>query len=91
MIFVGTLTNKVKGKHSEKPGHARGLSKDEERYIEKYLETVPEWGFPFTYRDVQYTVQKYLNSIGQKASAFKDNMPSQDWVALFVRRSPALS
>ena len=90
-ISVGTLTNRVKGLHVEKPGHARGLSKDEEGYIEKYLETVAEWGFPFTYRDVQVTVQSYLNKQGRNATAFKNNMPSQDWVAAFVRRSPSLS
>ena len=87
-ISVGTIINTVKGKHTKKPGHARGLS---EKFIERYLETVSEWGFPFTYRDVQCTIQNYLNKTGRQASAFKNNMPSQDWVAAFVRRSPDLS
>ncbi|KAK3752213.1 hypothetical protein RRG08_063152 [Elysia crispata] len=56
-IPIGTLHNKMKGKHTKNvPGHQTALAENEEKVIVDYLLAVASWGFPFSTTEVQLMV-----------------------------------
>ncbi|KAK3755438.1 hypothetical protein RRG08_008013 [Elysia crispata] len=90
-IPIGTLHNKMKGKHTNVPGHQTALAENEEKVIVDYLLAVASWGFPFSTTEVQLMVSSYLKLIGKNVACFKENTPSSEWVTSFVRRHKKLS
>ena len=89
-IPIGTLHNKMKGKHTNVPGHQTALAENEEKVIVDYLLAVASWGFPFSTTEVQLMVSSYLKLIGKNVACFKENTPSSEWVTSFVRRHKKL-
>ena len=62
-ISIGTLHNKIQGKHTNVPGYQTALTENEEKVIVDSLLAVGSWGFPFSTTEVQLMVSSYLKLI----------------------------
>jgi hypothetical protein len=82
----GTLQNKMKKMHMNKPGCPTILSEEEEKCIVDHLIKLSEWGFPFTKTDLKITVKMYLDKEGRQEKRLKNNYPGREWTSLFLRR-----
>ena len=85
-VPVGTLSNKLKNKHTLKPGHPTVFSSEEELSLCNHLKVVSDWGFPFGYFEAQILVQSYLKLQNREITCFKNNIPSTEWVRAFLAR-----
>lgn len=84
-IPLGTLSDKCKGKHTLTPGHQPVFSTKEETFV-KHIVTVADWGFPFTPLDLRIMAYGFLQKEGRTVKQFKNNFPSADWAANFLKR-----
>ena len=55
-----TLSNRVRGTHNQKRGHPVLFSDAEEQSLIVYIQTVSDWGFPFTTLDLRIVAKSYL-------------------------------
>ena len=85
-IPIGTLSNKMKGKHMNVVGRQTVFDETEEKCFVHHLLTVAEWGFPMDRLDLAFMVKAYLDRIGRVVKCFRDNIPGKDWVASFLKR-----
>jgi len=85
-ISRGTLSNRVRGLHKNKPGHPNVFSEHEERSLVSHITAVSEWGFPFTTMDMRFVAKSYIDAAGRKVSCFKNNFPTSEWARSFIKR-----
>ena len=50
---MGTLSNKVNGKHGSEPGHHTLFSGKEEACLIEHVQVVAQWRFPMDYTDMR--------------------------------------
>ena len=81
-----TLYNKLKKKHTQKPGRPTVLNEEEELSIAKHLLATADWGFPFDGMDIMMLVKSYLDKIGRTVALFKNNLPGPDWLESYLKR-----
>lgn len=86
-----TLLNKLKKKHTKKPGKQPVFSNEEEDEFEKCIVTMSEYGFPVDTRELRHVMKNYLNRCGRKIKIFKDNLPGKEWTKTYLTRHPRLS
>ena len=84
-IPAGTLSHRMNGKHSEKPGRPTVLNEEEEASLVEHLLTLAKWGFPFDTNDLKHMVKGYLDRLGRQVPIFKENMPAEDWASTFLK------
>lgn len=85
-ISLGTLSHKLRGKHSNQIGHPLALTEEEEINIVKNAQSLGEWGFPLDLRDTRKLVYYYLSKAGKNIPQFKNNYPSKEWALGFLKR-----
>ena len=90
-IPARTLRYKIKGAHSKVVGGRQKLTTDEELETVSNLLLCAEYGMSLDQWDIKLFVQTYLNKMGKKVPAFKDNLPGYDWVSSFLTRHKNLS
>lgn len=82
----GTLHNRLKKRHVQKPGRPGIFSCEEERSIVMHIQTVSEWGYPFTTLDMRFVAKAVLDYKGRQEQRLKNNLPSSDWARDFLKR-----
>ena len=85
-IPMGTLHNKIHGKHHHKAGGHTVLTHQEEVNIINATTKCGDWGFPLTLFDVQMFVKNYLERQGRTISKFTNNVPGRDWAYGLIKR-----
>lgn len=85
-IPLGTLYNKLKGKHTNSIGRQTALTNVEESSIVKNAQALSSWGFPLDIVDIRKLVKYYLAKSGKVVTEFKNNYPSADWALGFLKR-----
>ena len=58
IFTLGTLQNKVKGRHTQARGAPMQLSKKFERILKTVIEIGLDWQVPLTMENLKYTVQR---------------------------------
>lgn len=86
-----TLQRRSKGLQQKKYGGQTVLSDEEEQFIVEGLLACAEWGFPLGTKDIRIVVKGYLDRQGRGVTLFKNNMPGNEWVRLFLIRHKNLS
>ena len=69
----------------KRPGGQPILSEQEERLVLSMADVLTEWKFPLTAGDICSIVRSFLDRC-PRVTKFKDNLPSTDWVKLFMKR-----
>lgn len=90
-VHFATLYKKYRGIHGDKLGRPPILSVAEENALSDGLLVAASFGYPMTENDIKTFAQGYLNRKGVNIAQFKDNLPGDDWVKLFLQRHPQLS
>jgi len=85
-IPKSTINRKRNKKNLKPVGRPCVLSTIEESMLLDGLVTAGKWGFPLTSKDIGFIVKNYLDTEGRKEQRFKDNLPGQDWLKLFLHR-----
>lgn len=89
-ISVGTLSNKLKGKHLGSVGRPKALTDDEEAELVATLRFLADIGFGISKSQFCALVQEIVDVSG-RGSAFKNGMPTKGFVERFMSRHPELS
>lgn len=89
-VPYGTLYNKVHGLHPMSIGGQTFLTESQEADLRMAIEFVGEWGFPLTPTSIRRLVKSFLDD-NKLESRFPDNMPGEDWMSSFLKRSETLS
>lgn len=87
-----TLHDKLSGKRPEgleKRGPEGFLSKNEEKKLVEWCESLAKCGFPLKADNLLNTVQKIVSDDGRE-TPFKDGRPGRKWFSLFMKRNPQL-
>lgn len=82
-----TLHNKMKSKHKKCIGAPTVFTYDEEQLFTSRIKVMCDWGFPLDKLDVKMLVAAYLQSQNRTVKIFKNNVPGDDWVSSFMKRS----
>ena len=86
-IPLGTLYNRVHGKHGmKKHGGQTVLSSEEERQVVENILLCSDWGFPLDREDVRMYVKMFLDNQGRTESRFVNNTPGYEWMTSFLKR-----
>lgn len=64
-ISIGTLSNKIKGKHNRAVGGTTALSCQEEKALAECLVTCADGGLPLSPNEIKSFTKYYLQSIGK--------------------------
>lgn len=82
-----TLRNHVSGENpTSHVGRKPVLLPEEERSIAQHAATFSDYGYPFTVYDIRQLVQSFLDKAGRNVECFKENLPGEEWVRLFLAR-----
>ncbi|KAF6198877.1 hypothetical protein GE061_006900 [Apolygus lucorum] len=81
-----TLENKVRAKHDKNPGRQTVLSNTEEDEVVEQVLVCADWGMPLDALDLRVIVKNYLDKMGRRVAAFKENLPGPDWYRSFLKR-----
>ena len=85
-IPTGTLSHKMRDKHSRSVGSRTVFSEEEEIEIVDYVLKLAEWGFPMDLTDIRMVAKNTLEKQGRTVIRFRNNLPSSDWAMAFLRR-----
>ena len=85
-IPTGTLSHKMRDKHSRSVGTRTVFSKEEETEMVEYVLKLAEWGFPMDLTDIRMVAKNILEKQGRTVIRFRNNIPSSDWASAFLRR-----
>lgn len=77
-IPYGTLNNKVRGRHTKRPGAPNRLLPETEQRLVTTIEVLIEWKLPVDHVDVRLLVKDYLDRCGVQDARFKNNYPGDD-------------
>jgi hypothetical protein len=80
------LHNRLKQLHLQSPGHPTLFSEEEERSLVKHIQSVSEWGFPFSTLDMRFVAKSMLDSAGREVKCLKNNFPTSEWAQSFLKR-----
>ncbi|XP_030748969.1 uncharacterized protein LOC115877041 [Sitophilus oryzae] len=86
-----TILNKLKCRHSKKPGHQPIFTADEEREFVQCIISLGDYGFPVNMQELRNIIKNYLARCGREVKVFKENTPGTDWLKGFLVRNPELS
>lgn len=86
-----TLSRKYRGVQVLSPGRQKVLKEYEENAIVSAIERAANWGYPFTHMDIRIMVKSYLDRKGLRERRFKENLPGNDWLQLFLKRHHELT
>ncbi|KAJ8963604.1 hypothetical protein NQ314_005504 [Rhamnusium bicolor] len=86
-----TILNKLKGRHSKKPGKQPIFTSNEEQSFVECLISLGKYGFPINSRELRHIIKNYLNRCGRVVKIFQNNLPGQDWIKAFIARHPEIS
>lgn len=86
-----TILNKLKGKHTNKPGRQNIFTIDEENSFVNCLISMGNFGFPVNSMEARQLIRNYLNRCGREVKIFQNNIPGSDWMKNFIKRHPELS
>ena len=84
-IPLGTLSNKLRNKHTGSFGHPTMFNEEEENSFVEHIQVVGKWGFPLSLFDIRAMAQSYLNSVGRVVKVFNNNLPSNSWAKKFLK------
>jgi len=85
-IPLGTINNRVSGKHSSRVGAPMRLSPATESRLVENINTLATWKVPLGHLDIRLLVKDYLDQSGVSDARFADNCPGPDWMNNFVKR-----
>ena len=85
-ISIGTLSHKLRNKHTGPVGGIAVFSDEEEQSFIEHIVVVSGWGFPFDSGDLRYLAKMYLDKTNRNIPCFKNNLPSSDWARSFLKR-----
>jgi hypothetical protein len=85
-IPLGTLHNKLNGKHSKKNRGQSVLSETEERSMLDSILVAADWGYPLNSLDFRFYTKAYLDTANKIVPRFKNNFPGEDWAFSVLRR-----
>lgn len=80
-----TIDNKVKSKHSKKPGAQQRLTVAEEHQIVKVLIAAADFGSPLLRFELSLVVYTYLKN-NNKEHLFHGKLPGKWWIKNFLTR-----
>lgn len=86
-----TIINKLKEKHTKKPGHQPIFTPEEENQFANCIISLSNFGFPVDCFELRQIIKQYLNRCGRTVRAFNNNTPARDWTRNFLKRNPILS
>lgn len=86
-----TILNKLKCRHSKKPGHQPIFTPEEERQFAQCIISLGDHGFPVNMQELRNIIKNYLARCGREVKLFKENLPGSDWLKAFLVRNPELS
>ncbi|KAF4517677.1 hypothetical protein B566_EDAN004971 [Ephemera danica] len=89
-IPLGTLHNKLKGKHNKQNGGQTALAREEELAIIDSILIAADWGHPLSLLDLRLYTKAYLDRRNRNVSKFKNNMPGEDWAYSMLCRHKEL-
>ena len=85
-VLLGTLYNKVKGRHQGKVGKNNALNEDIEERLTVMLKFLTHWKLPLRVNEFLELVKEVLDRNNQVITSFKENKPSRKWLANFLVR-----
>lgn len=87
-IPKSTIGRHVRGENKtyDQAGHPTLFTNTEEKTFVNHLQTVSEWGFPYTATDLRHIAKNYLEKVGRRVPYLKDNMPGYEWASNFLKR-----
>lgn len=86
-----TILNKLKGKHTYKPGKQPIFNVEEERIFVECVNILSQFGFPIVEFDLRCLIYDYLGRSGRKVRQFTNNFPGKEWVRGFLKRNKDLT
>ena len=82
-----TLSDKLLDKHLKSVGRPTALTRRDEEILTGVLETLADWNFPVGSFEIKLMVKDLLTARGEVSSHFRHNIPGDDWVRNFKRRT----
>ena len=82
-----TLHNKINSKYKNCICAPAIFIYDEEQLFSSRIKVMCDWGFPLDKLDVKMSVAACLKLQKSAVKFFKNNIPSDDWVSNFMKRS----
>lgn len=85
-IPVGTLYNKLKGRHLGKVGKPVALGEDFEKRVAVMITFLNKWKLPIQVQEFLNIVKDVLDKCNIVIPDFSDNKPSRKWLTNFLER-----
>lgn len=82
---------KTEEQKQRKPGRQPVLSNAEEKMLVDGIIRCSDWGVSLPLKSLGQIVQAYFNRCGRREPRFRNNLPGEDWLRLFISRHPSLS
>lgn len=86
-----TINNKLKKKHSLKPGYPPIFTADEEEAFVSCIQSASAFGFPVNEFELRCIIKTYLQRQGRTVKRFKNNFPGREWIKNFLKRHQELT
>lgn len=81
-----TLIRKYRGVNILNPGGQPVLKPHEEEIIVSAIERAASWSCPFTHMEIRSMIKSFLDRKGVHERRFKEKLPGNDWLQLFLKR-----